>query len=147
MAAARFGSPKRPRTGSLWLFGGFRLTGEADAPSKSITQTLHGTAINADQLGWFGGQFMHIFQSHGSCLVKFQNWFALPNSSERFNWFKRMTFGLTTCHDCQTGAGQPRDRSLATRETLSQSVQACATGLPGVLQPIGGACHRHLRQA
>ena len=31
------------------------------------TQTLHGTAIDADQLGWFGGSMgRHIWQSHGA---------------------------------------------------------------------------------
>ena len=30
-----------------------------------ISQILHGTAIYADQLGSFGGQCRHIWQSHG----------------------------------------------------------------------------------
>ena len=34
--------------------------------SVFFSQTLHGTAIDADQLGWFqGGQCRHILQSHG----------------------------------------------------------------------------------
>ena len=33
----------------------------------SISQTLHGTAIYADQLGWLSMD-RHIWQSHGPCL-------------------------------------------------------------------------------